>query len=567
MRHYRIDKMTLHELISPDEHTDQSRPLRILIVDDEAINRLGLRYLLTSLPGIEVVAEATNGVEAIEMTAIHSPDMILMDLTMPEMDGIATTRAIRKSKPDTKILVLTSAAGHGNVSQALEAGAQGYCMKDSNPAEFLTALNVVRKGNVFLDAKVLPALLDSMSSQRSTTKTHSSNFNKTDAYAPLSAHELEVLSMKMRGINDEEMARVLGVSLDTIKRMECEIKGKIFDLESRPAQSQGREMAAARKAPANVRFCEHCHSVFSEDIQICPNDGTKLIDEQTSKWIGTTLDGKYELLTFLGKGGGASVFKGNHKFLNQKVAIKIIHGEHSTDFTMLQRFRGEAEISSKLNHPNIVQVYDFGVIDSGKPYLVMEFLEGVNLANYLKSYGKLSCNEILTIFWQICSALECAHKSDLIHRDIKPSNIFIAKMSDGDKFVKLLDFGLAKSIQPLSREDALTGHGQIVGTPDYMSPETCRGIEYTRASDIYSLGCSMFECLSGLTPFQGTTIPEIMYRHINDPAPRLFAQADATPLESALARIISKCLEKDPGNRYASATEIKTELLELPLIA
>ena len=545
--------MQLQELDFVSVGAGCAKPLRVLIVDDEAINRLGLQYLLTSKPGIELIGEAVNGAQALEMTSRLSPDVVLMDLTMPEMDGISTTRAIRKMKPETKILVLTSVSGGEKVSQALQAGAHGYCVKDSNPEVFLSALDVVRSGNIFLDAKALPSLLNSLSHQPSNLLIGT---KKTDVYEALSDYELEILSMKMRGVSDEETAKSLNISMSTLKKTEAEIKEKIFDLESRPTVGRRKD-----NSHGGVRVCEHCERVFDLSIEICPNDGTQLVDEQTSKWIGITLDGKYEVLTFLGKGGGASVFKGHHKYLNQKLAIKIIHGEHSTDFTMLKRFRGEAEISSKLNHPNIVQVFDFGVIDSGIPYLVMELLDGVNLADHLRVHGPLGCNELLSILWQICSALECAHDSGLVHRDVKPSNIFLTRTPDGERLVKLLDFGLAKSIQSINRRDNLTMHGQIVGTPDYMSPESCRGIEYSVASDIYSLGCTMFECLSGSTPFRGETVTEIMYRQIHDMAPQLYAHA-ASPLEEKMMRIIDKCLAKDPSQRYVSAAEIKNELLD-----
>jgi serine/threonine protein kinase len=428
-------------------------------------------------------------------------------------------------------------------------------LKDSSPEEFLNALKVVRDGNIFLDAKVMPSLINSFSAKAEKNATCS---QKTDAYAALSDRELEILSMKMRGVKDDEAAKSLNVSLETLQRLELEIKEKMFDLESRPISKR------QTSSQSHVRFCETCESVYEPNIEVCPNDGSTLFDEQTSRWLGTILDGKYELLGFLGKGGGASVFKGNHHYLNQQVAIKIIHGEHSTDFTMLKRFRGEAEIASRLNHPNIVQVYDFGVVDSGTPYLVMEYLEGINLANRLRKINYMSPAEMLTIFWQTCSALEYAHQNKVVHRDVKPSNIFLAERSNGEQIVKLLDFGLAKSIEKQTASNALTAHGQIVGTPDYMSPESCRDGIYTQPSDIYSLGCTMFECLSGAPPFKGDTIVEVMYKHIHDPAPTLFTHSNATPLETSLAKIIAKCLEKNPNRRYNDATEIKNELLELP---
>ena len=316
---------------------------------------------------------------------------------------------------------------------------------------------------------------------------------------------------------------------------------------------------------ATTRYCQRCESVFPGDVIRCPDDGEELVDELYSNRIGTTLGGKYELLSFIGKGGGASVFKARHTFLNQNMAVKIIHAEHSTDFTMLQRFRGEAEVASQLNHPNIVKVHDFGITESGTPYLAMECLEGVNLAKHLMLKGKLDWSEIVTIFWQVCAAMEFAHQNQLIHRDIKPSNIFLSRMPNGELVVKLVDFGLAKSVEA-KKNTQLTLHGQIVGTPDYMSPESCRGIEYTVASDIYSLGCTMFECLTGAPPFRGNTIAELMYRHIQDDVPELDASYSPLAAERQLATLISRCLQKDPKDRYKNAAEIKNELFNLPLI-
>ena len=531
--------------------------LRILIADDESINRLGIRCLLAECDGLEVIADVGNGIDVVQLAEKLHPDVILMDIKMPGMDGIAATRAIRKMFPGIKILMLTSANGQQEIFDSLEAGANGYCLKDSNPDQFMTAISVVMAGNVFLDSKALPLLLKSVDAANSNKKLAT---QKTQAYEPLSESELEVLSMKMRGITDDETSRQLSISLETLRRVEEKIKQKIMDLENRPATLSS--LTAQTSGDSLSRFCEVCESSFPPETENCPNDGAVLAKNSTNKRVGTTLDGKYEILSFIGKGGGASVFKARHKFLNQLTAIKIIHPEFLTDFTMLQRFRTEAELSSQLNHPNIIKVYDFGVTESGTPYLAMELVDGISLSTLLQQSGALEWNTFVAIFWQVCSALECAHANKLIHRDIKPSNILISKQSSGHPIVKLVDFGLAKTVERKQNANALTLTGQVVGTPDYMSPETCKGEAYSVSSDIYSLGCTMFECATGRVPYSGESMTEVMYRHMKDPLPHLAAADSDVEDERQLAAMIMKCMSKSTGERFADAAEIKILLLQ-----
>jgi serine/threonine-protein kinase len=272
--------------------------------------------------------------------------------------------------------------------------------------------------------------------------------------------------------------------------------------------------------------------------------------------------GKFEILGYIGRGGGATVYKARHKFLNQLMAVKIIHAEMATDFRMLQRFRYEAESASHLNHPNIVRVHDFGLTDTGTPYLAMEYLEGMNLSTHLREKGPLSRNALITIFWQVCAALEHAHAHGFVHRDVKPSNIFLSYSKHGEVFAKLVDFGLAKSTD-FEKQLNVTQHGQIVGTPWYMSPESCRAQDTTPASDIYSLGCTLYECVTGKPPFIGESVTDVMFKHLSAKPPQINMSEEASRSERQLARLINKCLQKDPTDRYSTIAEVKAQLFEM----
>jgi DNA-binding NarL/FixJ family response regulator/tRNA A-37 threonylcarbamoyl transferase component Bud32 len=533
----------------------QHGQLRVVIVDDEPINRIGLKWLLASFSKkVEVVAEACNGQEAVRFAQSLQPDVILMDITMPNMDGISATEMIRKTNTSVKILMLTSRNSERDIQAAIEAGANGYCLKDASPERFMTALEVIRDGNLFLDSSVLHSFKKVIASGA---------FRKTEidpsdtlTYKALSENELEIMALKMKGLDDAEAADTMRISLESFKDTEIKIKAKIIELESRAISNGGG------RSDSIVKICEVCELHFPYSEIVCPKDGSTLVSEALRRPTGSTVAGKFEILGFIGRGGGATVYKARHKFLNQLMAIKIIHAEMATDFRMLQRFRYEAEAASHLNHPNIVRVHDFGITDTGTPYLAMEYLEGMNLSTHLKEVGPLSKNQLITIFWQICAALEHAHSNGLVHRDVKPSNIFLSYSQHGEVFAKLVDFGLAKSTVN-EKQMNVTQHGQIVGTPWYMSPESCRAQDSTAASDIYSLGCTLYECVTGKPPFIGVSVTDVMFKHLSAKPAQIVLREDASRSERQLARLINKCLQKDPTDRYSAIAEVKAQLFEM----
>ncbi|MBC7997867.1 MAG: serine/threonine protein kinase, partial [Leptolyngbya sp.] len=224
---------------------------------------------------------------------------------------------------------------------------------------------------------------------------------------------------------------------------------------------------------------------------------------------------RYRIVSLLGHGGMGAVYKVEQIFLEQTFALKTLTAKNFSDIA-IKRFQKEAQAAGKLTHPNLVRALDFGVLKNGNPFYVMDLVEGDNLAEYSRKIGSLNLEEVFKIFIPICFALGYAHTEGIIHRDIKPGNIMLAKTGNPiDPFVpKIVDFGIAKLTDA---EDGtavnLTQTGEIFGTPLYMSPEQCYGKKLDHRSDIYSLGCVLYEALTGAPPFTGESVLAVMLRH------------------------------------------------------
>jgi serine/threonine-protein kinase len=269
---------------------------------------------------------------------------------------------------------------------------------------------------------------------------------------------------------------------------------------------------------------------------------------------------KYEFLEILGQGGMAVVHRARHLYLGHIVAIKLLNPSSSYNPTTLRRFRQEAAAAKKVNHPNVIHIDDFGVTPTGQPYMIMDCLEGETLEESIKKNGAMPIAQALPVFKQICLALQELHNNNVLHRDLKPSNVFLTTDADPKKdtpLVKLVDFGIAKVIDESASK--LTATGDVFGTPQYMSPEQCMGSSVTAMSDVYSLGCLMYETLSGTMPFQGDNPLAVMHQHLHDSPPRL-AIAEATSAHKQIEEIIFKCMEKDPALRYQSAADLLSDL-------
>lgn len=282
--------------------------------------------------------------------------------------------------------------------------------------------------------------------------------------------------------------------------------------------------------------------------------------------VGKIIAEKYEVLEVIGGGGMGLIYKAKHILMKRIVAIKMMHPQYGSSATTLKRFQQEAQAASALNHPNILAVFDFGLTPAGAPFLVMDFLEGTNLAEVLDEQGLLSHERAVNIFAQACSGLAHAHSKGVIHRDLKPGNIMLTEYDHRKDFVKIVDFGIAKLL-PTDEGEAnhLTQTGEVFGSPLYMSPEQCRGRNLDTRSDIYSLGCVMYRTLTGSSPFFGQDPMECMYKQVNEAPSKFFDTNPDTRVPEGLETIVFKCLAKEPADRYQTMTDLKDALLEFGL--
>ncbi len=304
-----------------------------------------------------------------------------------------------------------------------------------------------------------------------------------------------------------------------------------------------------------MKLCPVCKREMKDQLLFCPFDGVALVAGPSDKFIGQLLDDKYQIEEKIGEGGMGRVYKARHIHMDSIVAIKILHPHLASDKTSLERFRLEARATAHIRHPNAVTVSDFGVErDSGIAYLVMEFIEGVELRARIKEKSILEFEESFLIVQETCSALQAAHAKGIIHRDLKPDNIWLFRDENGTEHVKVLDFGIAKL---KANTKHLTQAGMIVGTPYYMSPEQCRGEELDTRSDLYSLGVIIYEMLTGQVPFKASTPIGVAFKHAQEP-PR--PPRDLRPeIPVLIEKVIMRALQKEREDRPSTATELSLE--------
>jgi serine/threonine-protein kinase len=309
-------------------------------------------------------------------------------------------------------------------------------------------------------------------------------------------------------------------------------------------------------------MCLACNREFQEEIQKCPHDGTALISlRQEDEWIGRTLGERYDVTELLGKGGMGVVYLARQRVIDRWVAIKMLQAELTQDEVSVKRFEQEAKAASLLNHPHLVTLHDYGITPTGQPFLVMEYLEGHSLLDIIKRQGPLSPRRAIKIFSQVSEGLGHAHHQGIVHRDLKPSNIILVEQEGDSEFVKVVDFGLAK-LMPWSGKESqhLTKTGEVFGSPIYMSPEQCMGRELRPTSDIYSLGITLFESLTGKPPFKGANSIATASKHMSEPPPRFTDIRPDLDLPEVLETVVLKTLAKDPAARYQNMSEFKDAL-------
>ncbi|HEY4014818.1 MAG TPA: protein kinase [Polyangiaceae bacterium] len=309
--------------------------------------------------------------------------------------------------------------------------------------------------------------------------------------------------------------------------------------------------------------CPSCHTQLDGSQRFCPACGTGLSASSLDgapegSIIGQTLGGKYRVVRLIGEGGMGAVYEGEQKLgtTKRKVAVKTLHPHLSRDAKIKARFEREVGTVAELEHPNTIQVFDFGANEEGILYIVMEFLQGRSLAKILESEGPMAPDRVNRIIQQVCGSLEEAHSRGIVHRDLKPDNVVLVDRAGQKDFVKVLDFGIAKRSQETDNEEQkLTQQGMVLGTPPYMSPEQFTGRPIDSRSDIYSLGVMAYEMLSGRLPFHANTAWEWATQHMTQAPYPIEQLAEGARAPEPMRNAIKQALAKSPDDRFHSARE------------
>jgi eukaryotic-like serine/threonine-protein kinase len=308
-----------------------------------------------------------------------------------------------------------------------------------------------------------------------------------------------------------------------------------------------------------MKYCPSCHKTYPGDYNVCPADQTGLQSSHEFQ-PGMIIRNKYEILARIGIGGMGAVYKGRHVTFNEFCAIKVVNDSIAGDANFLQRFQTEAVVTRKLRHPNAVRVDDFDYTDDGRPFIVMELVEGRNVGEILQAEGPLRVPRSIRIATQAARALGAAHKLGFVHRDIKPGNIILTMDEQGQETAKVLDFGIAKLRQAAGdAQSGMTMTGMVVGTPLYMSPEQFMGKkaceEIDGRTDLYSLGVVLYQMVTARLPFEGDTLYSIMMQHMQGtvrPPDELVPELNIPP---ALSKVILKSIDKSRELRFQNAEE------------
>ena len=294
------------------------------------------------------------------------------------------------------------------------------------------------------------------------------------------------------------------------------------------------------------KICPQCGAEFGPEQRFCPNDGSALRPHGgDDPLIGQLIADRYRILELLGEGGSGRVYKAEHVRMGRKCAVKVMSPNPALAADAVTRFNRDAANASRINHPNVAQIYDFGETSDGALYLAMEFIEGSTLSALIERDGPLPLDRAAQIVKQAADALGAAHHMGILHRDLKPDNVMMARHMDGTDWVKVVDFGIAKTVQP----------------PEYMSPEQLAGERLDLRTDIYSLGLVCFNLLTADLPYPRVTSKETLVRRLTS-KPRTLA--DVRPdreWPAALQATLDRALAPDPADRYASAADFGRDVL------
>ncbi|MCU0660759.1 MAG: HDOD domain-containing protein [Myxococcota bacterium] len=308
--------------------------------------------------------------------------------------------------------------------------------------------------------------------------------------------------------------------------------------------------------PGAARFCNGCGTRLACEV---------LPPKPDDPLIGTLIDGRFRVHERLGAGGMGIVYRAEQVSVGRLVALKLLTPRTGTDPRLSDRFRNEAMLSSRLNHPNTVIIYDFGVTDVGALYLAMELIAGKSLDEELNRVGVMDFERTRHIALQVCDSLHDAHLSTIVHRDLKPDNVMLTRIGTRGDVVKVLDFGIAKILDPNASERTshLTAPNEVFGTPEYMAPEQISANPVDNRTDIYALGVMLFRMLTGTLPYTGDSPVAILAKHLGEPIPLLSAAAHGIELPDGLSELVASMLAKNPNDRPKNMLEVAAQLKSL----
>ena len=310
-----------------------------------------------------------------------------------------------------------------------------------------------------------------------------------------------------------------------------------------------------------MKICPVCSTEYADDVKFCPNDGQTLRSAgPAADLVGQVVADRYHIVKKLGEGGMGQVYLGEHVKMGRRSAIKVMNPSMVHDPDAVARFNREASNASRINHPNVCAIYDFGETPDGLIYLAMEFIEGEPLTDLLEREGALPVARASHIFLQVGEALQAAHDLGIVHRDLKPDNIMLARRKGGEDVVKVVDFGIAKAVGGDEAGQKVTKTGLVVGTPEFMSPEQLSGDTLDGRSDLYSLALVFYRMLSGKLPFEATTVQETMIKRLTDEPTKLAEARPDLSFPPGLQPVLDTALARTPMERYQSVAKFAADV-------
>jgi CheY-like chemotaxis protein len=494
------------------EADDGDAAARILVVDDVEDNRELLKRRLKRQG--HAVDCAKDGRVALEMIGAQAYDLVLLDVMMPEIDGFEVLERLKGSPAtrDLPVIMISAIDELGSIARCIERGAEDYLPKPFDPVLLRARINASLEKKRLRDLEL--EYLDQVK-----------RVIQAATAVEQGIYDSGVLKMVTdRGDELGRLARVFDQMADEVQNREERLRRQVEDLKS--------EIDAVRQAPSK-------------------GNGPQLDFAKLPE--GERFAGRYEVLATLGNGAMGVVYRARDLELDEDVAIKTLRPDLVRDPTHLERFKTEIRLARRISHRNVVRTHDFGEC-AGVYYLTMEHVEGITVRDMIDSRGQLEVSSTLAIASQLATALDVAHEQGVIHRDIKPQNMLL----DDEGILKVMDFGVARLAEGTS---TITETGLVVGTPAYMSPEQLLSDEIDSRSDLYAVGVVLYECLTGVLPFEARSPVSLIAKVLNEePSPPATLNAEVPP---ALSALVLQLLGKRPEERPTGARELSERLAQI----